>query len=94
MDDMGLTIHSLSLCTGRRRELIVASLVYGSGALITAFANSFALLLVGRLWFGVGIGLVCSPLPPHPSSALLFTVWCRLRFVLVSSYDTESSCMW
>ncbi|KAI5427578.1 hypothetical protein KIW84_032833 [Lathyrus oleraceus] len=45
---------------GRRRELIVAALLYLVGALITALAPTFLVLVAGRLVFGIGIGLVCS----------------------------------
>lgn len=43
---------------GRRRELILAALLYLVGALVTAVAPSFVVLVIGRFVFGIGIGLV------------------------------------
>lgn len=44
---------------GRRRELIIASVLYLLGSLVTGFAPSLQILILGRLLFGTGIGLVC-----------------------------------
>lgn len=43
---------------GRRRELITGAVLYGLGALITSNAPDVNVLLVGRLLYGLGIGLV------------------------------------
>lgn len=43
---------------GRRRELILSSLLYLIGALLTALAPYFAVLVIGRFIYGFGIGLV------------------------------------
>lgn len=43
---------------GRRRELIAAAILYALGGLITASAPELNVLLVGRLLYGLGIGLV------------------------------------
>ena len=43
---------------GRRRELILSSLMYLVGAIITALAPNFAVLVIGRTISGIGIGLV------------------------------------
>ncbi|RVX01627.1 D-xylose-proton symporter-like 2 [Vitis vinifera] len=43
---------------GRRRELILAALLYLVGALVTAVAPSFIVMVIGRFVFGIGIGLV------------------------------------
>lgn len=43
---------------GRRRELITAAILYSLGGLITASAPELDVLLVGRLLYGLGIGLV------------------------------------
>lgn len=50
---------------GRRRELLVAALMYLVGALITAFAPNFPLLVIGRLVFGIGIGLAMHAAPMY-----------------------------
>lgn len=46
------------LHVGRRRELLIAALLYVLGAVLTAFAPGLSVLLVGRLLYGLGIGLV------------------------------------
>ncbi|CAJ1934062.1 unnamed protein product [Sphenostylis stenocarpa] len=50
---------------GRRRELIVSALLYFVGALITAFAPNFPVLVLGRLLFGIGIGLAMHAAPMY-----------------------------
>uniref|UniRef100_A0A0E0GVR0 Major facilitator superfamily (MFS) profile domain-containing protein n=1 Tax=Oryza nivara TaxID=4536 RepID=A0A0E0GVR0_ORYNI len=42
---------------GRRIELVTAAALYISGALVTGFAPDFVLLIMGRLLYGIGIGL-------------------------------------
>lgn len=46
------------LYEGRRRELILAALLYLVGALVTAIAPNLPLMVIGRFVFGIGIGLV------------------------------------
>ncbi|KAK7341223.1 hypothetical protein VNO80_24149 [Phaseolus coccineus] len=50
---------------GRRRELIVAALLYFVGALVTALAPNFPVLVLGRLIFGTGIGLAMHAAPMY-----------------------------
>ncbi|XP_028764625.1 D-xylose-proton symporter-like 2 [Neltuma alba] len=50
---------------GRRRELIVAALLYFVGALIEAFAPDFAVLVIGRFVYGLGIGLAMHAAPMY-----------------------------
>lgn len=50
---------------GRRRELMAAAAFYIIGALIQALAVNFALLVVGRLVFGLGIGLAMHGAPMY-----------------------------
>ncbi|XP_057970725.1 D-xylose-proton symporter-like 2 [Malania oleifera] len=50
---------------GRRRELIVAALWYLIGAIITAVAPDFAVMVIGRLVFGIGIGLAMHAAPMY-----------------------------
>jgi SP family galactose:H+ symporter-like MFS transporter len=52
---------------GRRVTLILTSIIFITGALICAFADSFATLLVGRTIVGVGIGLASTTVPVYIS---------------------------
>lgn len=47
-----------SICKGRKRELIIAAVLYFFGAVVTSYAPGLGVLLVGRLLYGLGIGLV------------------------------------
>lgn len=47
---------------GRRRELVIAAILYAIGSLTTALAPDLNVLLVGRLLYGLGIGWVRLPL--------------------------------
>ena len=46
------------LGTGRRIELVTAAALYILGALVTGFAPNFVALIIGRILYGIGIGLV------------------------------------
>lgn len=46
---------------GRKRELLLAATFYLLGGLTTAYAPSLFVLLVGRVIYGLGIGLVRFP---------------------------------
>ncbi|GMG98283.1 hypothetical protein Nepgr_000123 [Nepenthes gracilis] len=48
---------------GRKRELIVASMLYVFGGLLTAYAPGLGFLLAGRLLYGLGIGLAMHGAP-------------------------------
>ncbi|KAL6320170.1 hypothetical protein AAG906_004679 [Vitis piasezkii] len=50
---------------GRRRELILAALLYLVGALVTAVAPSFVVMVIGRFVFGIGIGLSMHAAPMY-----------------------------
>ncbi|KAJ0970874.1 hypothetical protein J5N97_018833 [Dioscorea zingiberensis] len=50
---------------GRRRELITSSMLYLIGALLTAFAPNFPIMVVGRFVFGIGIGLAMHAAPMY-----------------------------
>lgn len=56
---------SVETFLGRRRELISASLFYIAGALVTALAPNFPVLLVGRLVYGLGIGMAMHGAPMY-----------------------------
>uniref|UniRef100_A0A453MAZ8 Major facilitator superfamily (MFS) profile domain-containing protein n=1 Tax=Aegilops tauschii subsp. strangulata TaxID=200361 RepID=A0A453MAZ8_AEGTS len=48
---------------GRRIELMTAAALYISGALTTGLAPNFVVLIIGRLLYGVGIGLAMHGAP-------------------------------
>lgn len=50
---------------GRRRELLAAALLYLVGALITALAPDFPIMVIGRFVFGIGIGLAMHAAPMY-----------------------------
>ncbi|KAM7278152.1 hypothetical protein ACFE04_005286 [Oxalis oulophora] len=50
---------------GRRKELIVASLMYLVGAFITSLAPSLTIMVIGRLIYGIGIGLAMHAAPMY-----------------------------
>ncbi|XP_057463278.1 D-xylose-proton symporter-like 2 [Actinidia eriantha] len=50
---------------GRRRELIVAAVLYFVGALVTALAPYFVVMVIGRFVFGIGIGLAMHAAPMY-----------------------------
>ncbi|KAG5533983.1 hypothetical protein RHGRI_027989 [Rhododendron griersonianum] len=52
---------------GRRRELMVAAILYLVGAVVTALAPYFVIMVVGRLVFGIGIGLAMHAAPMYIS---------------------------
>ncbi|XP_059305170.1 D-xylose-proton symporter-like 3, chloroplastic isoform X1 [Lycium ferocissimum] len=48
---------------GRRRELIIAAILYAAGGSLTAYAPGLGVLLFGRLVYGLGIGLAMHGAP-------------------------------
>ncbi|KAG8381657.1 hypothetical protein BUALT_Bualt06G0144300 [Buddleja alternifolia] len=50
---------------GRRRELVLSSCMYLIGALLTALAPNFVLMVIGRLIYGIGIGLAMHAAPMY-----------------------------
>uniref|UniRef100_A0A803PUG1 Major facilitator superfamily (MFS) profile domain-containing protein n=1 Tax=Cannabis sativa TaxID=3483 RepID=A0A803PUG1_CANSA len=56
-------VYPIADFLGRRRELIIAALLYLLGGLITANAPGLSVLLVGRLLYGLGIGLAMHGAP-------------------------------
>uniref|UniRef100_A0A0E0MB82 Major facilitator superfamily (MFS) profile domain-containing protein n=1 Tax=Oryza punctata TaxID=4537 RepID=A0A0E0MB82_ORYPU len=50
---------------GRRRELILSSVSYLIGALLTAAALNFPIMVVGRFFYGIGIGLAMHAAPMY-----------------------------
>ncbi|EYU43459.1 hypothetical protein ABFS82_06G143600 [Erythranthe guttata] len=50
---------------GRRRELGLSSVMYFVGATVTAFAPTFVVLVIGRVVYGIGIGLAMHAAPMY-----------------------------
>ncbi|KAK8478558.1 hypothetical protein V6N11_028253, partial [Hibiscus sabdariffa] len=58
-----LLVFPIADFLGRRRELIIAALLYLLGGALTAYAPGLSVLLVGRLLYGLGIGLAMHGAP-------------------------------
>ncbi|KAF6138773.1 hypothetical protein GIB67_040905 [Kingdonia uniflora] len=50
---------------GRRRELILSSVLYLVGSLVTAFAPNLPIMVIGRFTYGIGIGLAMHAAPMY-----------------------------
>ncbi|KAH9607342.1 hypothetical protein KSS87_020130 [Heliosperma pusillum] len=50
---------------GRRKELMAAAVIYFVGALVTAVAPNYLLMVIGRFIFGIGIGLAMHAAPMY-----------------------------
>ncbi|XP_022681937.1 D-xylose-proton symporter-like 3, chloroplastic isoform X1 [Setaria italica] len=61
--------HRIADFLGRRIELVTAAALYILGALVTGFAPNFVGLIIGRILYGIGIGLVSTC--RHKSSSSL-----------------------
>ena len=53
----------LSDLFGRRKMLLVTSVIFIAGALVCAFSGSIQILILGRVMVGIGIGLASSVVP-------------------------------
>ncbi|KAK6935808.1 Major facilitator, sugar transporter-like [Dillenia turbinata] len=58
-----LLVFPIADFLGRRRELLVAALLYLLGGIVTAYAPGLGVLLTGRLLYGLGIGLAMHGAP-------------------------------
>ncbi|XP_047310199.1 D-xylose-proton symporter-like 3, chloroplastic [Impatiens glandulifera] len=58
-----ILVYPIADFLGRRRELIIASVLYALGSLVTFSAPSLGVLLVGRLLYGLGIGMAMHGAP-------------------------------
>ncbi|XP_062171489.1 D-xylose-proton symporter-like 3, chloroplastic [Alnus glutinosa] len=58
-----LLVYPIADFLGRRRELIIGAALYALGGLFTAYAPGLGVLLVGRLLYGLGIGLAMHGAP-------------------------------
>jgi MFS transporter, SP family, galactose:H+ symporter len=91
------TSGSLNDRLGRRVMLITASILFGIGALVTAFAQSIVWLIVGRFIVGYGIGVASytSPLyisesaPPAVRGALVSLSQLAITVGIVVAYAVD-----
>ncbi|KAL1193160.1 D-xylose-proton symporter-like 3 [Cardamine amara subsp. amara] len=58
-----VSVYGIADFLGRRRELIIAAVLYLLGSLITGCAPDLNVLLLGRLLYGLGIGLAMHGAP-------------------------------
>ncbi|GER26907.1 major facilitator superfamily protein [Striga asiatica] len=56
-------VYPLADFLGRRRELVIASILYLIGGLLTAYAPGLGVLLVARVLYGLGIGIAMHGAP-------------------------------
>jgi sugar porter (SP) family MFS transporter len=64
---LAITGGSLSDRFGRRKMLLITSVVFIAGALVCAAAGSIQILILGRVFVGMGIGLASSVVPLYIS---------------------------
>lgn len=84
----------MNLYKGRRRELISAAVLYLVGAVVTGVAPNFAVMVIGRFIYGIGIGLVmCSMLLSKHKFLLLF-FFKHLHILLITCKYSNSSIRW
>ncbi|XP_051198671.1 D-xylose-proton symporter-like 2 isoform X1 [Lolium perenne] len=74
------TAFTIADFLGRRRELVVASVSYLIGALLTAAAPNFLIMVVGRFLYGIGIGLAMHAAPMYIAE----TAPSQIRGMLIS----------
>ncbi|CAN8269739.1 unnamed protein product [Cochlearia groenlandica] len=60
-----IVAFSVADIIGRRKELILAAFSYLIGAIVTAVAPVFSVLIIGRLMYGIGIGLTMHAAPMY-----------------------------
>ncbi|CAA7406352.1 unnamed protein product [Spirodela intermedia] len=75
-----LIVYPIADFLGRRRELIGASVLYILGGLVTGFAPNLSVLIIGRLLYGIGIGLAMHGAPLYIAE----TSPSRIRGTLIS----------
>ncbi|XP_022949267.1 D-xylose-proton symporter-like 3, chloroplastic [Cucurbita moschata] len=75
-----LLVYPIADFLGRRRELIIAAVLYALGSLTTAYCPDLGILLAGRLLYGLGIGLAMHGAPLYIAE----TCPSRIRGTLIS----------
>ncbi|KAI3792717.1 hypothetical protein L2E82_06605 [Cichorium intybus] len=63
---------------GRRRELMVSAASYIIGALVTTLAPNFVIMVIGRLIYGIGIGLAMHAAPMYIAETAVSQIRGRL----------------
>ncbi|KAK2993160.1 hypothetical protein RJ640_015347, partial [Escallonia rubra] len=58
-----LLVFPIADYLGRRRELIIAAVLYVLGGLVTGYAPDLGVLLIGRFLYGLGIGMAMHGAP-------------------------------
>uniref|UniRef100_M8B887 D-xylose-proton symporter-like protein 2 n=1 Tax=Aegilops tauschii TaxID=37682 RepID=M8B887_AEGTA len=74
------TAFTIADFLGRRRELVVSSIMYLIGALLTAVTPNFLIMVVGRFLYGIGIGLAMHAAPMYIAE----TAPSQIRGMLIS----------
>ncbi|VVB14867.1 unnamed protein product [Arabis nemorensis] len=75
-----IVAFSIADVIGRRKELILAAFLYLVGALVTTLTPSYFVLIIGRVTYGVGVGLAMHAAPMYIAE----TAPCQIRGQLVS----------
>ncbi|EFH60617.1 sugar transporter family protein [Arabidopsis lyrata subsp. lyrata] len=60
-----IVAFSVADTIGRRKELILAAFLYLVGAIVTVVAPAFSILIIGRVTYGMGIGLTMHAAPMY-----------------------------
>ncbi|CAD5321918.1 unnamed protein product [Arabidopsis thaliana] len=60
-----IVAFSVADIIGRRKELILAAFLYLVGAIVTVVAPVFSILIIGRVTYGMGIGLTMHAAPMY-----------------------------
>ncbi|XP_064606044.1 proton myo-inositol cotransporter-like [Liolophura sinensis] len=76
----GMLNHTI----GRKRTIIIASIAFTIGALVLGFALNLAMLIIGRLVVGIGIGLSSTTVPVYVAECS--PPWNRGRLVTVHQF--------
>ncbi|KAK9095603.1 hypothetical protein Scep_027072 [Stephania cephalantha] len=72
---------------GRRRELILSATMYLVGAIVTSIAPDFAIMVIGRFLYGIGIGLFLSMMLRSHSST-------KCNYVLYKHWNSWGWDIW
>ncbi|KAI3954613.1 hypothetical protein MKW98_019744 [Papaver atlanticum] len=76
-----ILIHPIADFLGRRRELIIAAMLYMLGGLTTGFAPTLNVLILGRFLYGLGIGLAMHGAPQYIAETCPSQIRAKLVFM-------------